>query len=501
MSEKKIAQWLGFDVSTSKLAAGVRSSSGEEGFAAIPMRGAVEWNGQYAFDLLELPEMMLEVLQELERQGWVFEPPKDERWKTISWSVRQHDMVLQGPCGQLLVPSLSWQCDSAEAEAERLNKISWLVDEVGPIASRFLLPKLRLALSLDPALERKIFRVMTTGDLIGLRLTGLTRLSSSYGLCNGLMNQKTRELSELAIGAIDVPKEWFPPVFESGAKLGVIGKNYIPKEWKGLAELLDGWIAVAGLGDNHASAVGCGLVDESGCDDEQEMIVVSAGTSGTVTRLCSLWDDLTGDALCFDYYPGNRLLLMMLGDCAGWYNRFLATLGENNRQHEHWDKLALETSHILRIPHKDDDGETYPENWEKLGLATRIASTQFSIACELLLLVEKMLSEVKGKERTVTKLVLTGGLSQSRFFCLVFEAGVSVLDSNIRVMKSARSGPLAYETATYGALINGMLVSGNLEEIIQDLCPQSECEKGQETWRVDMRRKLRCALGVIGLEK
>jgi hypothetical protein len=52
--------------------------------------------------------------------------------------------------------------------------------------------------------------------------------------------------------------------------------------------------------------------------------------------------------------------------------------------------------------------------------------------------------------------VLTGGLSQSRFFQQVFHAGVKLLAPKAKILISARKGPMRYQTAAYGALLNAI---------------------------------------------
>ncbi len=67
-----------------------------------------------------------------------------------------------------------------------------------------------------------------------------------------------------------------------------------------------------------------------------------------------------------------------------------------------------------------------------------------------------MLNEVPDAKETVSRFVLTGGLSQSPFFQQVFHAGVQLLNPKAKLLISARQGPLRYQTAAYGALLNAM---------------------------------------------
>jgi sugar (pentulose or hexulose) kinase len=99
-----IATVLGFDESTTKTGAGVRADGGRQQFASIDNRGETTWHGQPGFDLAPLPGMLVEVLNRLAREGWILDRPG-----ALSFSVRQHDMVLLDADDEPLIPALSWQ--------------------------------------------------------------------------------------------------------------------------------------------------------------------------------------------------------------------------------------------------------------------------------------------------------------------------------------------------------------------------------------------------------
>src|SRR5690606_22189758 len=144
-----------------------------------------------------------------------------------------------------------------------------------------------------------------------------------------------------------------------------------------------------GLGDNHATGVGCGLADES-------TIVVSAGNSGTINRVCTRSARLRGEAACFEFYD-RRMLLMMLPDCAVWYDRFrdsdAADLSHAglNRLAESADPGSLQL--VAQVADATGFREVYPDGWADLPIETRVASVQASIAAALVRLVERMLNE------------------------------------------------------------------------------------------------------------
>ncbi len=417
--KRREATWAGFDLSTTGLALGVRSRAGDEAYVQTKMRGGTRWQGQPAFDLTHVPGMIVGLFETLAQDGWSFAD------FAMSFSVRQHDMVLLDEAGRPLMPALSWQCHAASQEVARLRE-QGAEAVVGRIEERFILPKLMWALSQTPSLADQVRQVMTTGDWIAYLLTGRSRLSTSDALSNGLLQQKNKKLAANVMKRAGLDPRWFPPVLQSGSVVGRVTAAPTAgadAAWTTSKQLLPGATVVAGLGDNHATGVGCGL-DEH----DFQTIVVSAGTSGTINRVCPPQVPLVGQAACFEYYQ-NRLLLMMLADCCKWYDRFVARFAA-----EYVDRLgalnelaaAADLSRLRRVLHRDGK-EHYAPDWSSLSLGEQVASTQWSIMVELLLRVRAMQAEVVSAETPPVNYVLTGGLSQSEFFQQVFQAGVQLL--------------------------------------------------------------------------
>jgi len=467
---KKIATNLGFDISTTSIGAGVRDANGSEGYASVPVAGAITWKDQPAFLSSYLPSQIQAVLGELENQDWVFTPAAPQEPKYFSSAVRQHDLACCSERLAPLIPLLSWQCIAAKQETEELNAIPAVRDAVGRLEERFILPKLKWALTQKPSLTDDLYHVMTTGDWIAARLTGITRLSASDALSNGLLRQSDKTLASDAIRAADLNPNWFPDVIPSGQVVGQISQPADPRDaWLTTINKLLNWQVVACLGDNHGTGVGCGLADEN-------TIVISAGSSGTVNRMCRPEAELVGNAACFEYYD-NRLLLMMLPDCCIWYNRW-RDRDAPNKPHTDLNKAASDACpvNIVRITHNpqetdSDKRESYPTGWPNHTLPFRVASTQYSIALELLLLVQKMLFEVK-TDQPITNFVITGGLSQSLFFQAVLKTGIELLVPGATVSRNAKQSPLAFQTAALGAVYNSMLprYRHNLTKLLEEQC-------------------------------
>ena len=495
--QRDSAELVGIDESTTKTGIGVRSAGGRQAYASIDNRGATRWHGQPAFELAELPGMIADVLGALADGKAAKDSTDPIAWSfggsgALSFSVRQHDMVLLGDDDRPLIPALSWQCNAASAEVAALRSAG-VEATVGRIEERFILPKLMWALAQEPALRSKVRRVMTTGDWAAYMLTGKCRLSTSDALSNGLLVQGSKQLAADVIAKAGLDPGWFPEVIQSGR---VVGKtrsaDALPSEWAAVGASLAGWSVVAGLGDNHATGVGCGgLVDDA-------TIVVSAGTSGTINRRVRPACTLRGKASCFEFYD-DRWLLMMLADCAAWYERFVATQAGGKRYAELNElAAAADLAKVRRVRHSpseaEDRRETFPPEWNSMSLGEKVASTQMSIVTELLALAHAMLAEADGAP-AVTRFVLTGGLSQSPFFQQAFAAGVAAIAPGADVLVGAQSDELSYQTAAYGALINALLPArgGDLAAVCRELCPLKPCAEDttrQETLRSILARWL-----------
>ena len=173
----------------------------------------------------------------------------------------------------------------------------------------------------------------------------------------------------------------------------------------------------------------------------------------------------------------------MLADCAIWYNRFLEEWLHGSRDHAALNEAAcgVEVSRIQQVTQIVQNGvfcEQYPEGFRDLDWPEQLASTQFSIALELLRLVGDMLGEVQDTDAAIERCVLTGGLCQSSWFRWVLHAGLSQLVPAAKVRVSARNDKLAFQSATYGALVNAMIQGdyASLPRTIEQLCPQRDCD-------------------------
>ncbi|MFO0906063.1 MAG: FGGY family carbohydrate kinase [Pirellulales bacterium] len=470
-SSSHVAQFLAIDITTTELALAVRSADGAEGFASLKMRGAVLWreDAQYpGFQLAEVPRMIGELLAELQAAGWSFARPAHDPG-FVSVSCRQHDMVVLDQRGEPLLPALMWKCNAATLEVQLLRELG-AEATIGRVEERFVLPKLLHVLRLQPEWKAKIARVFMTGDWVAWSLTGVARLAKSDALSNGLLVQADRSLATSVMEAAGLDPVWFPEPACTGSVVGSIAVSSDPVRapWNSIQGTLAGWQFVAGLGDNHASAVGAGMTDDC------ETLVVSAGTSGTVNLSFPAAAKLTPNSgvLQFEFYERHQLLLLMLGDCGSWYSHFYRLWApEFADELDALNSAAMSTdlAQVQRILHDDASNEkTYPIQWLEMELGEKTACTQFSIVFELVRRVAKMLNAVADKAHVKT-FVLTGGLSQSPLVQQFFHAGIQTIAPGAEVKVSGRTGALRFKTSAYGALVTAEMAKvGSLAGVYAD---------------------------------
>ena len=194
---RRRARYLGLVCSTTECGLAAAAEDGSEGYASVPMAGAVRWLGCPAFDLRALPGMVLALLERLAGDGWDLSEPG---YLGQSW--RQHDLALIDGGGEPLIPALSWQCGRAGAQAAALNATPSFRAAAGAVEARFIAAKLPWALAQEPGLRSRLRWAMTSGDWLTGRLTGgAYRLSSSDALSNGLLDQRSKRLAAAPLRA------------------------------------------------------------------------------------------------------------------------------------------------------------------------------------------------------------------------------------------------------------------------------------------------------------
>ncbi len=234
---------VGLDVGTTGLKALAVSPDGE-----VLRRATVEYS-------LSVP-----------RPGWAEQDP-EEWWRAaesaltsldvdaagIGLSGQMHGLVALDARQRVLRPAILWNDQRTAAECAAIEERIGLERLIGLTGNRalpgFTAPKLLWLRANEPETYEQIAHVLLPKDYVRLRLT--KELATDVADASGtlLFDVAGRRWSDEVLDALEVPREWLPPVHES--------------------------TAIAGAGDQAAGALGVGVAEPGPAS-------VVLGTSGVV---------------------------------------------------------------------------------------------------------------------------------------------------------------------------------------------------------------------------
>jgi xylulokinase len=203
------------------------------------------------------------------RPGWSEQDPED--WVRASWeahaalgveeaalglSGQMHGLVALDAADRVLRPAILWndQRTGAEcAEIEQRIGLDRLIALTGNRAlAGFTAPKLLWLRRHEPDVYSRIAHVLLPKDYVRLRLLGERAIDAADASGTLLFDVGARRWSDDVLDALEIPREWLPPVYESPD---------VP--------------AAPGAGDQAAAALGVGVYRPG-------PLSIVLGTSGVV---------------------------------------------------------------------------------------------------------------------------------------------------------------------------------------------------------------------------
>jgi xylulokinase len=164
-----------------------------------------------------------------------------------------HGLVCLDERDRVLRPAILWNDQRTGAECAEIEEdvgLHRLIELTGNRAlPGFTAPKLIWLRRHEPDVYSRINRIVLPKDYVRLRLTGEWAIDAADASGTLLFNVARRRWSDEVLDALEIPREWLPPVSES--------------------------TAIAGAGDQQAAALGVGVVDST-------RVSVVLGTSGVV---------------------------------------------------------------------------------------------------------------------------------------------------------------------------------------------------------------------------
>lgn len=194
--------------------------------------------------------------------------------KSISFSGQMHGLVMLDGNDNVIRPAILWNDGRSDKEVAYLNDEigrDFLLENTGNIAfAGFTAPKLLWVKNNEPDNFAKAKKIMLPKDYLAYMLSGsfCTDVSDAAGTL--YFDTKNRKWSEAMLDLIGIEESVLPKVYESYEIIGSL-KTEIAVQLG-----LDNHVKIViGAGDNAASAIGTGCIDNGACN-------ISLGTSGTI---------------------------------------------------------------------------------------------------------------------------------------------------------------------------------------------------------------------------
>ena len=200
------------------------------------------------------------------RPGWSEQDPED--WlraskralahlgvdeSRIGLSGQMHGLVCLDEHDRVLRPAILWNDQRTGTECTEIEDGVGLERLISLTGNRaipgFTAPKLLWLRRHEPEVYSRIRRIVLPKDYVRLRLTGEWAIDAADASGTLLFDVAHRRWSDEVLSALELPREWLPPVFES--------------------------TEIAGAGDQQAAALGVGVVDPG-------TVSIVLGTSGVV---------------------------------------------------------------------------------------------------------------------------------------------------------------------------------------------------------------------------
>jgi xylulokinase len=198
--------------------------------------------------------------------GWSEQDPEDWRRASeealaalgvtslgLGFSGQMHGLVCLDEHDRVLRPAILWNDQRTGAECAEIEERVGLGRLISLTGNRalpgFTAPKLLWLRRHEADVYARIRRIVLPKDYVRLRLTGEWAIDAADASGTLLFDVAGRRWSDDVLEALEIPRDWLPPVSES--------------------------TEIAGAGDQQAAALGVGVVDAG-------LVSVVLGTSGVV---------------------------------------------------------------------------------------------------------------------------------------------------------------------------------------------------------------------------
>ena len=156
---------------------------------------------------------------------------------SIGWSGQMHGLVVLDEAGEVIRPAILWNDQRTAAECAEIEErigLERLIQLTGNRAlTGFTAPKLLWLRTHEPEAFARIAHVLLPKDYVRFRRTGEHAIDVADASGTLLFDVANRRWSDEVLAALELPREWLPPAYES--------------------------TEIAGAGDQAAGALGVGI--------------------------------------------------------------------------------------------------------------------------------------------------------------------------------------------------------------------------------------------------
>lgn len=475
--------YLGIDLGTSELKAVLIDGQGNivasSHMALTVQRPHPQWAEQSPDSWWEATNAVAATLRQKAPHEWA-------AIRAIGLSGQMHGAVLLDHDNKVLRDCILWNDTRSADECE------WLMDShpefltVGAnlVMPGFTAPKLLWVSRHEPQIFSQIGQVLLPKDYLRWKMTGtfVSEMSDAAGTL--WLDVAKRDWSDELLAATNLTREQMPALVEGSAKSGVLRAD-LASQWGLSADV----IVAGGGGDNAASAVGVGAVNEGDA-------LISLGTSGVIFVVNNQLQAAPHNGVhAFAHALPNRWhqmsVMLSAANCLRWVCQLLSTtenqlmdeVGLLSEQQKKQAPIFLPYLSGERTPHNDPYamGSLFALKNEttrgQIGFAV-IEGVTFALADGM-----KVLKETGTK---VSCCSLTGGGARSPIWAQLI---ADVIDIPIVTHPASSSGAL-------GAARLGWLADGGVQETVcrkPDILNTFAPQKENQVWlkqRLDVFRLL-----------
>lgn len=456
---------IGIDLGTSGVKTMLLSESGIEKITSK------NYTVKYFMDCRSEQDPNLWVVKTTEALKELLNGVDKSKVASISFSGQMHGLVMLDKNNEIIRDAILWNDGRSIKEVEYLNSNkmrSTLLESTGNIAfAGFTAPKLMWVKENEPDNFKRIAKICLPKDYLQFCFSGkfCTDVSDASGTL--YFDVKNRKWSDKMLEIIGINESMLPEVLESDGFTGTITKEY--SELLGIPENVKIFI---GAGDNAASAIGTGTVNNGDCN-------ISLGTSGTIfvvndKFICDKENAI--HSFCSASHSYHLMAcILSAASCQKWWIENIINAGYDDVNSM---KNRLGTNKVLFLPYLS--GERSPVNDTEAralfyGMSMSTAKNEMTLAVieGVAFALRQNLEIIRNLGIDVKKSKVCGGAIKNDIWASII---ADVLNIEIEI-------PAVQEGAALGAALiaaKGVLSSDEYEELSKKLCKTERTIKPDE---------------------